>query len=147
MEPRQRPRTTGQQWFPTEDLEAMLYAFGDTRQPLPETVRVLDSIITDFVIETCHEAEAHARYAGRSKVKVDDFQFCLRHDSKKLGRVQDLLDIDRELKNKRKAFNVDEGSIEKDVVVPAAGATSEALSASKKARKNKAEGSTIGSAS
>jgi transcription initiation factor TFIID subunit 13 len=71
-----------------------------------------------YIIETCHEAEAHARYSNRSKVKVDDFQFCLRHDSKKLGRVQELLDMDRELKNKRKAFNVDEGNIGKDVGAP-----------------------------
>jgi transcription initiation factor TFIID subunit 13 len=67
------------------------------------------------VIETCHEAGAHAAHAHRSKVKVDDFQFALRKDSKKLGRVQELLDMDRELKNKRKAFNVDEGNVGKDV--------------------------------
>jgi transcription initiation factor TFIID subunit 13 len=47
MEPRQRPRTVGQQWFATEDLEAMLTAFGDDHKPLPETVRVLDTIITE----------------------------------------------------------------------------------------------------
>jgi len=108
-----RPRPKGAQ-FPTEDLEAMLLAFGDDPSPLPETVRALDDIITDYVIETCHEADAHARHAGRAKIKVDDFQFALRHDSKKLGRVQELLDMDREIKAKRKAFNVDEGKITKD---------------------------------
>jgi transcription initiation factor TFIID subunit 13 len=70
---------------------------------------------TSFIIETCHEADAHARHASRAKIKVDDFQFCLRHDSKKLGRVQELLDMDREIKAKRKAFNVDEGKITKEV--------------------------------
>ncbi|KAF2424835.1 TFIID-18kDa-domain-containing protein [Tothia fuscella] len=122
MEPRQRPRTTGQQWFPQDDLEAMLVAFGDDLKPLPETIRVLDSIITDYVIETCHEAESHARYSNRSKVKVDDFQFALRHDHKKLGRVQELLDMEKELKSKRKAFNVDEGNVGKDVAEEVIGA-------------------------
>jgi transcription initiation factor TFIID subunit 13 len=67
-----------------------------------------------FVIETCHEAEAHARHASRAKIKVDDFQFALRHDSKKLGRVQELLDMDREIAKKRRAFDVDEGKVRKE---------------------------------
>lgn len=74
-----------------------------------------------FVIETCHAAEAHARHATRAKIKVDDFQFALRHDSKKLGRVQELLDMDREIAKKRRAFDVDEGKVRKDAADKAAG--------------------------
>ena len=32
-------------------MEAYLFAFGDDRHPLPETVKVLDEIITEYV---CH---------------------------------------------------------------------------------------------
>lgn len=35
----------------------------------------------------------------------------LRRDPKKLGRVTELLSLDREFKKKRKAFEVDEGAI------------------------------------
>ncbi|RAR04489.1 transcription factor tfiid complex subunit taf13 [Stemphylium lycopersici] len=114
-EPRMRLRQKGQQ-FPTQDLEAFLLAFGDNDYPLPETVRVLDEIITDYIIETCHEAASVAHHARRAKIKLDDFKFMLRRDTSKLGRVSEMLETDKELKRKRKAFDTDEGAVlvEKD---------------------------------
>ncbi|KAF2833798.1 TFIID-18kDa-domain-containing protein [Ophiobolus disseminans] len=109
-EVRMRLRQKGQQ-FPTPDLEAFLLAFGDNDYPLPETVRVLDEIITDYIIETCHEAAAVAHHAKRAKIKLDDFKFMLRRDTVKLGRVSDMLETDKELKRKRKAFDTDEGAV------------------------------------
>jgi transcription initiation factor TFIID subunit 13 len=72
---------------------------------LPVTVRVLDEIVTDFVLEMCHSAAAFATYARRQKIKVDDFRFALRRDPAKLGRVQELLRLERELKEARKVFD------------------------------------------
>ncbi|KAK7542246.1 transcription initiation factor IID, 18kD subunit-domain-containing protein [Phyllosticta citribraziliensis] len=112
-EPRMRMRQKGQQ-FDTRDLEAYLVAFGDDRHPLPETVRVLDEIITDFVIETCHEAALCASYSRRAKIKVDDFKFILRKDPVKLGRVTELLNKDKEIRTQRKVFAVDDEQIGKD---------------------------------
>ncbi|KAF1849708.1 TFIID-18kDa-domain-containing protein [Cucurbitaria berberidis CBS 394.84] len=114
-EPRMRLRQKGQQ-FPTQDLEAFLLAFGDNDYPLPETVRILDEIITDYIIETCHEAASVAHHARRAKIKLDDFKFMLRRDTGKLGRVSEMLETDKELKRKRKAFDTDEGAVlaEKD---------------------------------
>ncbi|KAH8726172.1 transcription initiation factor IID, 18kD subunit-domain-containing protein [Phaeosphaeriaceae sp. PMI808] len=109
-EVRMRLRQKGQQ-FPTQDLEAFLLAFGDNDYPLPETVRVLDEIITDYIIETCHEAASVAHHARRAKIKLDDFKFMLRRDTGKLGRVSDMLETDKELKRKRKAFDTDEGAV------------------------------------
>lgn len=105
-----RLRQKGQQ-FPQSDLEAFLLAFGDNDRPLPETVRVLDEIITDYIIETCHEAAAVAHHARRAKIKLDDFKFMLRRDTGKLGRVSEMLETDKELKRKRKAFDTDEGAV------------------------------------
>ena len=73
MEPRSRARGKGPQ-FSADDLAALLFAYGDT-DPLPETIRCLDEIVTDFIIETCHTAAASATYAHRAKIKVDDFKF------------------------------------------------------------------------
>lgn len=127
-------------------VEAFLYAFGDDINPLPETVKVLDEIITEyvirpsapppppaqnwrgteltvttkflpslsFIIETCHEAAASASYSRRSKIKVDDFKFVLRRDPEKLGRVTELLTLDKEIKRKRKAFDVEEENVGKE---------------------------------
>lgn len=92
-------------------MEAFLLAFGDNDYPLPETVRVLDEIVTDYIIETCHEAAAVAHHARRAKIKLDDFKFMLRRDTVKLGRVSEMLETDKELKRKRKAFDTDEGAV------------------------------------
>ncbi|KAI5295221.1 Transcription initiation factor TFIID subunit 13 [Ascosphaera acerosa] len=75
------------------------------KEPLPETLRCLDEIVTDFIIETCHEAAQAAAYTRRQKIKVDDFRFALRKDPVKLGRVQELFRLERELKEARRAFD------------------------------------------
>ncbi|KAI9840951.1 MAG: Transcription initiation factor TFIID subunit 13 [Thelocarpon superellum] len=90
-----------------------MYAFGDVREPLDETVKVLDEIVTDFIIETCHEAAAHASYSRRQKMKVDDFTFALRKDAIKLGRVQELVQMDKHLKTLRKVFNENDDKLVK----------------------------------
>lgn len=97
--------------FDRPQVEAFLLAFGDNDYPLPETIRVLDEIVTDYIIESCHEAAAVAHHARRAKIKLDDFKFMLRRDTGKLGRVSEMLETDKELKRKRKAFDTDEGAV------------------------------------
>jgi len=78
-------------------------------QPFPETLRVLDEILTDFIIETCHNAVSVATYSGRTKLKLSDFEFVLRKDSIKLGRVQEMFKKKRDIDNKKKLFDTNEG--------------------------------------
>lgn len=78
-------------------------------QPFPETVRVLDEILTDFIIETCHNAVSTASYSGRAKLKLSDFEFVLRRDAVKLGRVQEMFKKKRDIDNKKKLFDTNEG--------------------------------------
>ncbi|CBF87662.1 putative transcription initiation factor TFIID subunit 13 [Aspergillus nidulans FGSC A4] len=124
-EPRARAaRHKGQMNFPSEcwfflsSLRLLLLAYGDPAphpsfpsEPLPETVRVLDEIVTDFVLEMCHGAAQHANYSRRQKIKVDDFRFALRRDPNKLGRVQELLRMERELKEARKQFDQNDDQV------------------------------------
>jgi len=111
-EPRARAaRHKGQQNF-SADLKALLYAYGDDHEPLPETVKVLDEIVTDYIIETCHDAALSASYSRRAKIKVDDFKFALRKDPKKLGRVQELLSMDKVLKQARRQFDEKDDRLE-----------------------------------
>lgn len=72
-------------------------------------MRVLDELVTDFVIETCHAAARSAAYSHRQKIKVDDFKFAIRGGEAMLGRVQELLAMQKELSAARRQFNVDEG--------------------------------------
>lgn len=74
-------------------------------------MRVLDEIVTDFLIETCHDAAKTAAAAGRQKVKVEDFKFAIRGEPLMLGRVNELLALDRELKDARKHFDTLEGKV------------------------------------
>jgi transcription initiation factor TFIID subunit 13 len=71
-------------------------------EPYPETLRVLDEILTDFIIETCHAAAAVASYANRQKLKTSDFEFVLRKDKHKLGHVQSMFEKKRVLDRDRK---------------------------------------------
>ena len=92
-------------------MVTLLNAFGDTPDPLPETLRVLDEIVTDFIIETCHAAARSATVSKRQKIKVEDFRWALRGSEEMLGRVRELFAIEKGLKDARKGFNVDEGKI------------------------------------
>lgn len=89
----------------------MLYAFGDDKDPLPETVRVLDEMVTDYIIEICHTATKAAEVSGRQKLKVDDFKFAIRNDEIALGKVRDLFKMEKLLKESRKQFDDGEGKI------------------------------------
>lgn len=64
---------------------------------------------TDFIIETCFSAAKSAEICGRSKLKVDDFKFAIRGDPALLGRVNELLAMDKQINTARKAFKTDEG--------------------------------------
>ena len=88
-----------------------LYAFGDDKNPLPETVRVLDEIVTDYIIDTVHTASKAATVSGRGKVKVDDFKFAIRNDEVATGRVKELLAMEKSLKDARKQFDTGEGKV------------------------------------
>ena len=75
---------------------------------------MLDEIVTDFVLELSHGAAQVAHHARRQKIKVEDFRFALRRDPNKLGRVQELLRMERELKEARKAFDQNDDQVAKE---------------------------------
>ncbi|KAI0137129.1 transcription initiation factor IID, 18kD subunit-domain-containing protein [Xylariales sp. AK1849] len=114
MEPRARAgKNVGKETFPAKDLSALMYAYGDVGEPLPETVRVMDEILTEFVEGICFEASRHATVAGRQKLKFDDFEFSLRRHPEYLGRVRTMIDKRIEIKNMRKAFQPDDDAVMK----------------------------------
>ncbi|KAH8677553.1 transcription initiation factor IID, 18kD subunit-domain-containing protein [Xylariales sp. PMI_506] len=115
MEPRARAgKNVGKETFPAKDLAALMYAYGDVPNPLPETVRVMDEILTEFVEGVCFEASGHATAAGRQKLKFDDFEFSLRRHPQYLGRVRTMFDKRVEIKNMRKAFQPDDDAVMKN---------------------------------
>ncbi|TYG49503.1 hypothetical protein ES288_D10G099600v1 [Gossypium darwinii] len=80
----------------------MMYGFGDDPNPLPETV----ALVEDIVVEYAHKAQDIG--SKRGKLSVEDFLYLIRKDLPKLNRCTELLSMQEELKQARKAFEVDE---------------------------------------
>ena len=87
------------------EVKSMMYAFGD-EDPNPESVSLMEDILVDYITTLCQEAN---RVAGTRKVRVDDFKFALRKDPKKLGRVEELLMLQKEIAQAKKLFDDKEG--------------------------------------
>jgi len=115
MEPRMRPRPPGP-FFADGDIATILYGNGDDPHPLPETIRVMDQILVDFIIELCYEAEAHAAHSNRVKIKADDFTFAIRHKGRMLGRTVDMFSGKKAFDKMRKHMNLDEGKVVKSAL-------------------------------
>lgn len=89
-----------------KDLQHMMYGFGDDPNPLPETVALVEDIVVEYVMDMVHKAQDIA--TKRGKLLTEDFLFLIRKDFPKLNRCTELLSMNEELKQARKAFEVDE---------------------------------------
>ncbi|KAL6860330.1 hypothetical protein ACO1O0_004357 [Amphichorda felina] len=102
MEPRARAgKNVGKMNFTHNELAMLLYGHGDVKNPLPETVRVLDEILTDFMQSIAFEAARAAHYSGRQKIKYEDFEFSFRKNEAFLGKVHEVFEKQREIKKAR----------------------------------------------
>ncbi|MFQ6645003.1 hypothetical protein Gotur_019883 [Gossypium turneri] len=75
-------------------------------QPLPETVALVEDIVVEYVTDMAHKAQDIG--SKRGKLSVEDFLYLIRKDLPKLNRCTELLSMQEELKQARKAFEVDE---------------------------------------
>ncbi|KAF8402759.1 hypothetical protein HHK36_010849 [Tetracentron sinense] len=75
-------------------------------QPLPETVALMEDIAVEYITDLVHNAQDVA--SKRGKLLTEDFVFLIRQDMPKLHRCSELLSMNEELKQARKAFEVDE---------------------------------------
>ncbi|KAK4167415.1 transcription initiation factor IID, 18kD subunit-domain-containing protein [Cladorrhinum sp. PSN259] len=109
MEPRARAgKNVGKMNFGHPELAQLLFSHGDTRTPLPDTVRVLDEILTDFIQGVSFEATRAAHHAGRQKVKFEDFEFAMRRNPRFMGKIQEVFEKKKEIEAARKNFNIED---------------------------------------
>lgn len=106
-------------------MTQFLIAHGDSRQPLPETIRILDEILTEFIQGVSFEATRVAQLAGRQKVKYEDFQFAMRKNPVFLGKAAENKELREIIDKQRKVFNEDE-MIKEDLGADGAGGTAAA---------------------
>ena len=109
MEPRARAgKNVGKMNFASAELAQLLYSHGDIKTPLPETVRVLDEVLTDFIQGVGFEATRAAHHAGRQKVKFEDFEFAMRRNPRFMGKIQEVFEKKKEIEAARKNFNIED---------------------------------------
>ncbi|ROW17247.1 hypothetical protein VPNG_01241 [Cytospora leucostoma] len=132
MEPRARAgKNVGKMNFSYQEplatitVTQFLIAHGDSRQPLPDTIRVLDEILTEFIQGVSFEATRVAQLAGRQKVKYEDFQFAMRKNPVFLGKAAENKELREIIDKQRRVFNEDE-MIKEDVGGAGAGGASSA---------------------
>ena len=97
-------------------VQHFLYSYGDVRDSLDTTRRVLDELVTDFVTEICFEASRSAQLAGRQKIKIDDIRFACRKSPMYLGKIQDIQEKKEVIDSARKALDVNDDKITKSNV-------------------------------
>lgn len=97
----------------------MMYGFGDSRTPDPQSVEVMEALTIGFLTDLCHRcrpapyyfpASRSYTYSNRSKVKVDDLKFALRKNEKKLARLEELLYLEGVISGAKKIL--DAGAID-----------------------------------
>ncbi|CAK7263853.1 hypothetical protein SEPCBS57363_000767 [Sporothrix epigloea] len=114
MEPRARAgKNVGKMNFGYGELRQLLYGGGDAREPLPETMRLLDEIATDFIQSLSFEAARIGQFSGRQKIKYEDFEFALRRNPLFLGKVREMFEMSKEVKDARKMPGIGEGNLAK----------------------------------
>ncbi|PJF17832.1 Transcription initiation factor IID, 18kDa subunit domain-containing protein [Paramicrosporidium saccamoebae] len=84
----------------------MLFGFGDSNNPRQDTVELVEELVIEYLTDTITAA---ARIS-QTRVRTDDLLHVLRHDEKKLARVEELLYMNEVLDRVRKAFDSDEES-------------------------------------
>eukprot|EP00230_Micromonas_polaris_P003493 CAMPEP_0119223520 /NCGR_PEP_ID=MMETSP1327-20130426/33201_1 /TAXON_ID=38833 /ORGANISM="Micromonas pusilla, Strain RCC2306" /LENGTH=266 /DNA_ID=CAMNT_0007221795 /DNA_START=863 /DNA_END=1665 /DNA_ORIENTATION=- len=96
--------------FPAHTVKHMMYGFGDVQEPDKETVDLVEDMTLDYVTNFAHRCmEVSAR---RGKLQTEDLLYLIRNDEKKVQRVNELLDMNMQLKEARKNFSTDEAAID-----------------------------------
>ncbi|GJP74404.1 hypothetical protein CLOP_g4989 [Closterium sp. NIES-67] len=80
----------------------MMYGFGDDPEPLPESVELVEEIAIEYITDMVHRAQEVA--ARRGRLTTEDVLFLIRKDPRKFARAKELLAMNVELKEARKAF-------------------------------------------
>ena len=96
--------------YPILPVKHMMYGFGDVQEPDKETVDLVEDMTLDYVTNFAHRCmEVSAR---RGKLQTEDLLYLIRNDEKKVQRVNELLDMNMQLKEARKNFSTDEAGID-----------------------------------
>jgi transcription initiation factor TFIID subunit 13 len=86
----------------SKELRQMMYGFGDVRDPLPESVELMEDMVMDFINDIVTKAMQINKQ--RSRLTTEDIVFLIRKDKKKYTRAMELLQINEEVKMAKRAI-------------------------------------------
>lgn len=70
-----------------ENIRKMMHSFGDVRNPLTESAKLIENIVKQQMIMLINEAQFVAQIRKSSIIKIKDFLFLLKHDTHKLAKL------------------------------------------------------------
>ncbi|KAH7637318.1 transcription initiation factor tfiid subunit 13 isoform x1 [Dermatophagoides farinae] len=80
----------------------MMYGFGDDRNPYIETINLMEDLVIKYIYELVDKALENRTC---ERLTIDDIMYAVHNDPKKISRVYNLLTMNMELKQARKAFD------------------------------------------
>lgn len=80
------------------ELRTMMYGFGDSANPRPDTVKLMEELVLHYVEQVVTKTTEVAQSYRRERPDVNDVLFVIRKDKRKLNRVRYLLDMKAEIK-------------------------------------------------
>lgn len=95
----------------TEDIQEMMYGFGDEWPSDPQSVEVVEKLVVNYVKNLCHKALEVSDFAG-IKLEKESFMYVVKRDRKKFHRTYTLLRANEELKKVQKYEMVEDESKE-----------------------------------
>lgn len=84
-----------------EDLEEMMYGFGDSWPPNQESVELMEKLVVNYIRNLCSRALEVSDLAG-IKLDKESFMYVVRKDRRKFNRAYALLKANEELKKVQK---------------------------------------------
>lgn len=96
-----------------DDIEEMMFGFGDKWPPEEESVKLVESIVTNYIEELTMRAAQIADIRG--KLDKECFMFVVRKDRRKFSRIHKLLKANEDLKNAQKV-EMSEDLVEDDEI-------------------------------
>lgn len=83
-----------------EDIEEMMYGFGDSWPPHPDSVKLMEEFINEYIEDITFRAMKVSELTG--SLDKDCFLYVVRKDRKKFNRVHKLLSAFDEIKKVQK---------------------------------------------
>lgn len=73
------------------EIQQMMFVSGETHDPPPETLSLIEDIVRSQVVEILLQASALARKRGARSIVSEDLIFLIRHDRAKVSRLSNYL--------------------------------------------------------